>query len=338
MASQSDSNWTRIPLLLAALAAFRLLFPASSSLASVELEGGATTLGPRDCARVVPLAGNFDRDTPPFFFPSPDVCALKAYNHSEGRACLSGRKVYVLGNSIARGFQFELLAMYGDAEAGAVSRTEQKIFCQSAWEANGQPCTLQLSADSPVRYWDMHLFMADDALDIRDPCRLGYASTLDCLEFVLADSAPGDILVFYLGGSYAKYRYDLKRSELNSSEAWEEWLELSAQHFKGALNEAWKGEARDVFHVRLAHIQQWFAHWNPTQAMLDNQKVFMDTIPLVNRVLDRAFEDAPWSVVDQWGINEGRDEEYTDEVHFQGLLSRVFWHVVLSSVCGSTDS
>jgi hypothetical protein len=58
-------------------------------------------------------------------------------------------------------------------------------------------------------------------------------------------------------------------------------------------------------------------------------------IPALNHMMDEAFSDTQWSVVDQWGINQGREALYNDHVHFSGPLSQATWHIILSSLCGA---
>jgi len=295
------------------------------------------------CAAAVPLAGAPLASAPWF---APAGCALAPFSVAAARRCLAARRVFILGNSVARGLQFEALAEFGDA-GSVVPRLQQKMLCEASRDFD-EACRARLyeGGATELAYYDAHAFhgVARSPLLPRgfDPCHARHATTLDCLRGALAGAARGDVLVFVMGLSYAKTRRAVMAAGNQSADEWAAWLDDGLAEWRAAVAAAWKGAPDDVFRARLAHVRPWLdggAGLAPAARAEREaaQAAFAAAVPLVNAAMDRAFRAEPWGIVDQWAINEGHDELYNDEVHFQGPLSRAAWSVVLNSLCGGEE-
>ena len=97
------------------------------------------------------------------------------------------------------------------------------------------------------------------------------------------------------------------------------------------LTELWHGRREDVFRVRVPPIALSRVGDN---AWGRNPATVQTDIEVLNSVADAVFETTGWSTIDMPGIAHGHEELYEDGVHIPGRLSRVAWHVLLSSLCG----
>lgn len=82
---------------------------------SAEWAGGSAAVERRretcdDCACKPFLSGQVDPARPPYFFPdAANQCSLRHFTPTEGLECVRGRRIFILGNSIARGFGFQIM-------------------------------------------------------------------------------------------------------------------------------------------------------------------------------------------------------------------------------------
>ena len=84
------------------------------------------------CVHTFPWAGTLDLNatpTPPSFTPA--TCdPAPAYSQAALQRCIANRTVFVLGNSVGRGYAFELRAILEGR--AAPTRIEGKKLCQPA--------------------------------------------------------------------------------------------------------------------------------------------------------------------------------------------------------------
>lgn len=303
----------------------------------------------KGCASFTTLEVSAFNATHAPFLTTPH-CPLYAHSKATVAQCLEGRRIYVVGNSIGRGFMFQLGAMMGggggeegggDETTGGSgdpllpNRTQQKLLCAREKYASDEPCPLFPPSTTPGKppaegfWWMQQLFDENMAQMPPDPCIESgkFAGRGECMAHVFKDSKPGDVLLFYLGLHYALHQGDMGVGLAAKGLTFEQFFNTSLHAWKGHLAGGWKGRGEDIFRVRLANIKE--------RAGDGRQSTAIGAIPGLNRMMDEVFSETPWSVVDQWGINHGRERFYNDHVHFSGPLSEATWHVILSSLCGS---
>ena len=147
-------------------------------------------------AASAPLAGRIDFTTPPYYHPT--TCAVWPRTAEQSQACLSGRNVYVLGNSVARAYVYQLQALLG--EGRPADRRAQKQACVKGTPGHpphAESCTLTFGSYLTARFlWRQFLggmpanFTADGEGDL---CEGVDAET--CYAAFFRDSKAGDILV-----------------------------------------------------------------------------------------------------------------------------------------------
>jgi hypothetical protein len=308
--------------------------------------GEASPSAHRSCAAQPLLSGAFNASQPPYFFP--EQCELRAWGPDAARRCLQGRRVFILGNSIARGLAFEALSGFFDGPT--VLRQDQKAECQPS-------CTVplgQAEANISVDFvWTQRLGPAF-AWCTRYPEPCYPRAPAECLGDTLSGSRPGDVLITYLGLYYASLWADWELVQrtgktlsceggnadfreglaaVADEEALEQATAADLEHWVGAVQGAWGGLPEHVFRVRLAPLGDY---WGTGK--------WAHRVEWLNGLFDAAAQDAQWSTVDQYGINQGPEWDYdegrpvipphyADHVHFPGVLSAVTWEVVLSQLC-----
>ena len=310
-------------------------------------QGEALPSVPPSCAAQPLLSGTLNASQPPYFFS--DQCTLQTWGADDARRCLQGRRVFILGNSIARNLAFEALSSFFDGPT--VLRQDQKAECQPS-------CTLPLSqaeANISVDFvWTQRLGPATPwCTRYPEPCYPRAPAA--CLGDTLVGSRPGDVLITYVGLHYPSLWADweaLQRTgqtlsceggnpdfreglaAMADEEAFEEAAAADLEHWVGAVQGAWGGLPEHVFRVRLA----------PMGDLWGSGK-WAHKIAWLNGLFDAATEGTQWSTVDQYGINQGAEWDnddsrpvvpphYSDHVHFPGMLAAVTWEVVLSQLCG----
>jgi hypothetical protein len=314
--------------------------------------GAPSTL---DCASQPLLSGPLNASQPPYFFPTQ--CALRAWSPAAAQDCLRGRRIFILGNSIARGFGFELLASF--FEGPIVQRKDQKGECKPSctiplvWNAMDSFATNKDETNMSVELsWTQRLGPHMPWCDKHfDPCLP--REPKQCLQDELSGSRPGDLLVTYMGlqypyiwadwdavqrtgktltceGANADYR---EAFAAMSDDDFEQATVADLEHWVDAVESAWGGLPEHVFRVRLAPVGDYWASGK-----------WAHRVAWLNGLFDTAVQGKQWGTVDQYGINQGPqwdyDEDrvvipphYSDHLHFGGVLSKVTWEVVLGRLC-----
>lgn len=154
--------------------------------------------------------GGLSPSDPPYWRPDPAMgCTVKAFSPAEAAACLGNSTVYVMGNSIARGFFYELPAMLG-AETNAPDRAWQKQACTkvpgvAGWMLNAASCTSVLG-DGGARgsflwrqwIWGTPPGINQSATAAADYCTVDPDGPERCLASYFNGSKPTDLLVINL--------------------------------------------------------------------------------------------------------------------------------------------
>lgn len=286
-------------------------------------------------------AGSFNATTPPFWRPDPVAqpnCDVRAFDGSNVESCLANRTVFVMGNSVGRGYFFELPAML--THTSAPDRGWQKEACAKVpgeagemWEgiscANEVP-SLGMHGDFLwwQWFWAPPPFVGHDHL-FADGCADAGSPTA-CYARFLQNATERDYLVFASGLILSEQREQLEPlgywyniSDDDGSVNWP-WLEESAKRFAAAIT------SPGVSRIPVRHML--YATTTEVVGQVGINAVTHD----LNRVVVPILQAAGIGIVDQRTINTGHGDLYGegDITHFPGVLSQAFWHVALSQLCG----
>ena len=307
---------------------------------------------PQSCARLGNMSDGELLDVPPFYIPPH--CALQSLTFNDSVECLTGRKVYVLGNSVARGIAFELALAVGSKGLPG-NRTDQKRMC-----GVGRPvdCKLPTVTGIDVEYLPMFAADAPRSVEHIPDCAASLLGTgpggrtRQCLCKRLSSSRKGDVLIFghglgeasliYMWGSndiHDQYKPYSLREEWGTqypTATWatdfKAWLNRSANTWIDVVTTCWHGAPHDVYRLRTPPLLLSVPHG----AFHDGTQNFT---PVVNSAFDSAWASQPWGVIDTWGVNSVAVASqkywhlYQDIVHHAGRLSQIAVEAVLSDLC-----
>lgn len=284
----------------------------------------------RNCANRTVLkldAVGMSKDHPAKALRSADCPGLHIFNSSSGSACLAGRRVFVLGNSVARGYASSAGIAFGGQSAAISSRDVQKQMCpKSALHGNRATCGFAAGG------WKIRFFWVEYLdLDVRsvpkpfkatgdDACFPTHRSSRACLLHILGDSRPGDVLLFNMGLHYLWFDWDRKRQLA--------WVKSSLGPFAESVAMAWHGRPEDVFRARLTPLR-------PPRAGRDSYNMLINSdVEEVNAAADAAFARMGWSSLDMHSVAAAHPELLVDHVHYAHNFYLIAWHLLLSSLCG----
>ena len=172
----------------------------------------------RHCGRTWPIRGAWSITNNEWRY-APSNCEMAPLAAPGAAAplarCLENRRVFALGNSVARQFAFELPALINNVPR--VSISEQKVTCAKD-TLNLERCVLDAGNGTIVRpLWFLHLngwpgsglelVRPDIYLNPKrgwegDVC--GTMPVEDCLRGIFGDAPPeSDVLLFNIGIAYA---------------------------------------------------------------------------------------------------------------------------------------
>ena len=97
------------------------------------------------CHRLIPTYGQWS-DEPPYWIPHG--CKTQAFDVSATQKCMSGRTLYVIGNSVPRQSAFGMIDMLG---GGSVKREGQRDMCPKHETTWGDSCHKEF-AGCKIRY------------------------------------------------------------------------------------------------------------------------------------------------------------------------------------------
>ena len=173
----------------------------------------AAAASARHCGRTWPIAGAWSRTSGTWSYrPSNcEMAPLAAAGAGEPLAqCLAGRRVFALGNSVARQFAFELPTLIHNSSRMPIE--EQKVTCAKD-ALDVERCVIETGYRTVVRpLWFLHLngwpgggleFVRPDIyLSPKrgwdgDVC--GKLPTEECLRSIFGESQASDVLLFNIG-------------------------------------------------------------------------------------------------------------------------------------------
>ena len=296
------------------------------------------------CRRTLPTEGAFFEE-PPYFIPN-NCPPPHVYNEDAAERCLKNRTVYVMGNSIARQFLFNIVESLG---GDRVDRENQKKMCpklETNWDANS--CHKEYKGVQFkylfFRYMDGFFYtdrggfpflttqeshinatggLPETPNNVFPPANHILADscleqdTKTCLKNFFHDATKDDILIFSLGFAYCEQR--------TAAVDYEAWLRASASAFRANINHVFPGT---IFRVN-----------NPEVHMFKNFPNIESCLRTMDKHLWEIWhpstftDDMRWYHIDQYNINKGRTELYNDGLHFIGPLSHATVHQVLNQMC-----
>jgi hypothetical protein len=356
----------QIVLLIACIAAAVVDVPVlratTTTRAATEATPTAPTEDKRFCHRQWPSPGQW-KDQPPFWQPNNCKGTNQEFGPVQTKACMKGRTLYTIGNSIGRQAAFGMVEMLGGA---TVKRENQRDECPKHETTWGDSCH-QDFADVKIKYLFMQ-FM--DGFDYTNRNGFPYFRQKDAVtgeEFTgyMMDknltnprrvNKPFDVKeiegqTWWADDNCIQHttRTCLKEFFKDSKEEdiliftlgmsylvfpegpgktlggvdTQQWLRASASAFRAHIASVFKGQ---VYHVSLAQPNLGGYH--------GYMKPFLEQVnfELVD-VWNTGSEDKPWYVIDQWAINQGRSYMYNDHLHFNGPLTHAMLHQVLNLQC-----
>ena len=306
-----------------------------------------TTPPPLTCGQQWPWQGSFDKDVPPFWRPNTTQCApLPSRPKSELVRCLEGRTVYVMGNSVARGYFYELGSVLTE-DSNVAEREKQMQSCdkhkvgataKAAHMYKAFSCTsefpqLNISAAFVWRQWMWSLpklLPGDDTNadmcggDDVEACMvkyLGKATDRDILlvNMGLITSEPGMIQCLINGGEGINASSPLNNGDERLVRADWPWWEEQTRTFLRTLPKV--------------------------SRILPNRTMLVTTTPykgpyqfnyrgaIANAVAAPLFLAAGARVVDMRSVARGQEALFADHVHIPGPLSKAMWYNALAEVC-----
>ena len=270
----------------------------------------------------------------PYFTPSN--CRTRTWTGAQAAACLQGVRVFILGNSVARNYAYELGSLFdGYIPNGSfmhdgrpLDRVQQKQACAKAprtdQAALAQSCVVDFHPITSVsfmwRQWFMQPPPTDTSTAAEGDFCLG-ADPIACLRDFLAPSRTGDMLIVSLGLAYARY---LPRHLDASPAMLQRYIRCEAWAFVEAISRLFRGSS--VLVVNTTPMMREDPGPSPNKRAV-----------IINAAESAVFHEAGWPVLDQWSINWGQWKQYADHVHFPtapgACLTQAMWQHALSLVC-----
>lgn len=273
-------------------------------------------------------------------------CRYRHWDADSARDCMRNRRIFVVGNSVARDFAFQTLS----ALCGRPRDRNAEFACKLG---NGGQCFEECSnfsltyvfanrlGDPPPGY--LYYFP--------DPCVL---SPSECMVHALQQSRPGDVFVFLLGLTLAWEFKHMTREDLDvlppdglglgepnpaELEVFSDIVARMGSQWRHVVEGAWRGLPKDVFRLKLPPFSlgnSSFDHNFDRSFLASTGKL----LGAVNEVLDAEFSSEPWGAVDQWAINSAMEQDaggnrphYRDFIHYDDEPHDAAFNIILSAVC-----
>lgn len=251
----------------------------------------------------------------------PENCRINYYSMPQKIDCLANRKVWMIGNSIARQYAFHLVNQAEETKHKVYSRKEEKQRCPK--ESKGLfmhgSCSFHLPKNiSILNSWIVYFYDNPDNKWAQDICSSAQMKTNECLHSIgLFNSTKNDILIFNFGIVYALWDppnvTDIpkwQRQRINS------FIDYLSQHFKGTTI--------------------WM---NVTPAKKDQfgQNFDARVIEVNKRISNILLKNKKFKVFDNWSVNNhivDKEGFYADVIHFPGELTELGWNIMLTEICG----
>lgn len=326
----------------------------------------------RWCNRDIPPDAGVFSTFPPFW-QHPGPCQNQAFDVRDTRKCMTGRTLYVIGNSVARQSAFNMVEMLG---GNPVKREDQRDQCpkhETTWDdschseiAGVKIKYLFLQYPDGVFYDDRNGFpYFRYKTSVQSDTRMKEVWTTGKIAY--NETKPDGTVV-------TKYYTHPKQIHADHDEdLWEEdncvkhdMRSCLARFFAnstdndlliftlgmtfaitgaepssspGIDNEKWLRNSAAAFKGHLAAtfkgqvFRVTLAEYNMRGYLQRNSH----RLARVNSVLWEEWmpdsSDMPWYTIDQWSINKDRYEFYNDHVHFNGVLTHAMLTQVLNELC-----
>ena len=247
--------------------------------------------------------------------------------------CLARRRVYVWGNSVSRGFAFELSPMLDNS--ARVSREEQKARCAKLPDPSGDRCNGAAGDSTTILYawiqwFDSSQFrpapstpplpeydvVSNKVGDLVDIC--GVESPRDCFGRLLKDATADDIFLINLGYVYAIM--DPHSVPKNQQRLWHQ---AHVRTFIALLKELFPGTVV-YMNVAPALVTSASSSWTDVRTMAWNEMI----MPLL-------LVETDWLVFDLWSVVSEfvGSPLFEDRIHFPGRLTQIGWGFLEQMLC-----
>lgn len=280
------------------------------------------------CSRTVPLHGTWNTssaDIKEWTFTPRVHCNAAVVSNEQARSCLRDRRVFALGNSIARQFAFELPAVVDNAPV--VARVDQKGLCSKtglapercetrfgdgsvAWSAwflyfDGLP-TRPAHPDSLIPGWEV------------DTC--GHLNVSDCVRSLTEGASADDIMLTNVGIAYALWDPD-------SEEDVQAWRRAAVRNFIAGVNSVFPGT---VVYMPVSPMRNSHAFGEFPKRLTYERAERLNEL-----VLEEILQGSSWHVFDVWSMMKPvlYTPVYNDAYHFQGVGTRAGWNILLRMLC-----
>jgi hypothetical protein len=247
--------------------------------------------------------------------------------------CLARRRVYIWGNSVTRGFAFELAPMLDNS--ARVSREEQKARCAKLPNPSGDRCDSAVGDSTSVLYAWFQFFDSspfrpapsppplpeyDGVLhkvnELVDTC--GIEAPRDCFGRLLKDATADDILILQVGYYYAlmdPHTVPVREQRL--------WRQAHVRAFIALLKELFPGTVV-YMNVAPALVTTASASWSDVRTTTWNEMI----MPLL-------LAETDWLVFDLWSVVSDfvGSPLFEDRIHFPGRLTQIGWGFLEQMLC-----
>ena len=297
------------------------------------------TVAMHQCLRTFPVLGKYIPSSLNFSNHhqvkkkfSPTNCNLQEYNTPHDIIqCLSGRQVFIIGNSVARHFAFHIAHVLD--KIGVVTREEEKKKCpkEILGQIGGESCVFELENNIVIHNsWVLHFngwpgpiqgnLEASKPGWEQDVC--GASSTYVCLDRMgLFNASTSDILIFNMGIAFSLWDpVNVNGTEIRL------WRQEQVRRFVQTIKSHFKGI---VIYMDISPMRyDGRSHYD---------KLLYIRSEIANKDIgDLIRQETDWFAYDSWHINRPVMDEpgfYSDFIHYPGYLVQLGWNAILSGVC-----
>ena len=322
----------------------------------------------RWCSRDAPSNNGVWYPFPPYW-QFPGECHNQAFDVDDTRKCLTGRTLYVIGNSVSRQAAFNIVEMLG---GNPVKREDQRDQCPKHEITWGDSCHQEIEGVK-IKYLFLQFFDGFDYTDRNGFPYFRYKTKSDI--WTTGKLAYNETTI---DGKKIVTRFYNKPNDLDADKETKYFADDNCikHSMRSCLRKFFEGSKSSdvlIFNVGMAHvvrphgvepehspgidIEAWLTNsasaFQGHLAATFNGQVFRTTLAefnmwgnlastspylkIVNEILWRSWapsgEDRPWYTIDQWPINQGRYHLYNDHVHFNGPLTVAMLTQVLNELC-----
>ena len=260
---------------------------------------------------------------------SPDLAESSA--RSVLSACLANRRVFIWGNSVSRGFAFELPTLLDGAPTA--SREEQKGLCEKTGEQTDDRCTLAVGKGSTVAFrWINFMDIRPFQPKPSAPPMAEFLGPLEPMPDSCSSAQPRDCFARALRGA--------TRDDV---------LLLVNIGYSYGLMDPHTIAARELGHWRRDHVRAFVAD---VRAVFPGTVVYMNTPPTLANTASSSWNNArlmlwseiimplllaetDWLVFDMWSVAADfvGTPLFAESVHMPGRLTQIGWAFLGQMLC-----